>query len=103
VQVMLLLSWSHLALFSARDIPIFVVVAMPGVALAMREWLEYARVHCSLRSLWKFGVSLAELEAGLQIIANRHKRDRWHFCALFGCATAVRASRAPGPFEGAAR
>ena len=78
VQVMLLLSWSHLALFSVRNVPIFAVVAVPGVALAMREWLEYARLHCSLRWLWKFGANLMELEAGLQVIASSHKRDRWH-------------------------
>ena len=42
---MLLLSCSHLALFSVRNIPIFAVVAVPGIALALREWLEYAQVR----------------------------------------------------------
>jgi hypothetical protein len=73
-----------LALFSVRNIPIFAVVAVPGVALAMREWLEYARLGCSLGWLWKFRSNLAELEAGLQVIASSHKRDRWH---LVPCLT----------------
>ena len=42
IQVMLLLSWAHLALFSVRNIPIFAVVAVPGIASAVSEWLEYA-------------------------------------------------------------
>ena len=84
VHVMLLLSWSHLALFSVRNIPIFAVVAVPGVALALREWLEHVRLQCSLRWLWKFTSNLAELEAGLPVIASSHKRDRWH---LVPCLT----------------
>ena len=49
VQVTLLLSWSHMALFSVRNIPIFAVVAVPGVALALRESLEHVRSQSSLR------------------------------------------------------
>ena len=84
VHVMLLLSWSHLALFSVRNIPIFAVIAVPGVALALREWLAHVRLQCSLRWLWKLRSNLAELEAGLQVIASSHKRDRWH---LVPCLT----------------
>jgi len=84
IQVMLLLSWAHLALFSVRNIPIFAVVAVPGVALAMREWLELARVQRSLRWLWTLSSNVAEVEAGLQAIASGHKRDRWH---LVPCLT----------------
>jgi hypothetical protein len=78
VQVMLLLSWAHLALFSARNIPIFAVVAVPGVALAVREWLEHARLLGFLRWLWKLSDGLSELEVGLQLIASGHGRDRLH-------------------------
>jgi len=39
-HALLLLSWSHLALFSARNIPIFAVVAVPGISVAVREWLN---------------------------------------------------------------
>lgn len=78
VQVMLLLSWAHLALFSARNIPIFAVVAVPSVALAIREWLEHARLLCSLRWLWNLREGLTELEAGLQLIASGQRRDRLH-------------------------
>jgi hypothetical protein len=78
IQVMLLLSWAHLALFSVRNIPIFAVVAVPGIASAVSEWLEYACVRSSLRWLSGLGRSLSELECGLQAIARQHKRDRLH-------------------------
>ena len=78
IQVMLLLSWAHLALFSVRNIPIFAVVAVPGIALALRDWLEYARSSSSLNWLRRFSSSVSELEAGLQLIACHNKRDRLH-------------------------
>jgi hypothetical protein len=84
VHVLLLLSWSHLALFSARNIPIFAVVAAPGIGLAVREWLEYARSRWPLEWPGKFTASLAELEAGLRSIANIHRRGHWHFVSCFG-------------------
>jgi hypothetical protein len=78
IQVMLLLSWAHLALFSVRNIPIFAVVAVPGIASAVSESLEYASVRSSLRWPSGLGRSLSELECGLQAIARHHKRDRSH-------------------------
>jgi len=84
VHVLLLLSWSHLALFSARNIPIFAVVAAPGIGLAVREWLEYARSRWPLEWPGKFTASLAELEAGLRSIANIYRRGDWHFVPCFG-------------------
>lgn len=84
VHVLLLLSWSHLALFSARNIPIFAVVAAPGIGLAVREWLEYADSRWPLESPGEFSASLAELEAGLRSIANIHRRRHWHFVPCFG-------------------
>ena len=87
IQVMLLLSWVHLALFSVRNIPIFAVVAVPGIASALREWLEYARPRNSLRWLSGLSRSLSELEAGLQAIASHHKRDRLHFVPCLAVLT----------------
>jgi hypothetical protein len=78
IQVMLLLSWAHLALFSVRNIPIFAVVAAPGIALALRDWLEYARSSSSVNWLRRFSSSVSELESGLQLIASHNKRDRLH-------------------------
>src|SRR5712692_6365150 len=84
VHVLLLLSWSHLALFSARNIPIFAVVSAPGIGLAVREWLEYAGSRWPLEWPGKFSTSLAEVEAGLRSIANTHRRRHWHFVSCFG-------------------
>ena len=96
VQVLLLLSWSHLALFSARNIPIFAVVAAPGIGLAVREWLEYARSRWPLEWPGKFSASLAELEAGLRSIANIHRRRHWHFVPCFGVLVLALLLTRPG-------
>jgi hypothetical protein len=84
VQSLLLLSWSHLALFSARNIPIFAVVAAPGIGLAMREWLEYASSCWPLEWPGRFGARLAELETGLRTIAETNARRRWHLVSPLG-------------------
>lgn len=78
VHVLLLLSWSHLALFSARNVPIFAVVAAPGIGLAMREWLDCAASRWPLEWLANFSECLAELEGGVQMIASSDARRRWH-------------------------
>src|SRR5215469_10515210 len=85
IHVLLLLSWSHLALFSARNIPIFAVAAIPGIGLAVREWLECASSHSPP---WprRFAVGVAELEDGVRLIADHGKGRRWH---LLPCAGLV--------------
>ena len=74
---LLLLSWSHLALFSARNIPIFAVVAVPGISVAVREWLN--------SEVWSrsFKGSLRELETGVKVIAERYHGRTWHLAPCF--------------------
>jgi len=76
-HALLLLSWSHLALFSARNIPIFAVVAVPGITVAVREWLN--------SDLWSrsFKGSLRELETGVEAIAERYHGRTRHLAAYF--------------------
>jgi hypothetical protein len=73
IHALLLLSWSHLALLSARNIPIFAVVVVPGVGSAMRDWLDG----------WKwatpFKASVEDLESGLRLLAQRFRTKSWHF------------------------
>jgi hypothetical protein len=78
IQALLLLSWSHLALFSVRNIPIFAVVSAPGIGLALRDWLQLSSTHWPLDWLGKLSASLDELEAGLKLIASHQNRRRWH-------------------------
>ncbi len=78
VHVMLLLSWSHLALFSARNIPIFAVVTAPSIGLAMREWLERAGSIWPTQWMGKVVGDFEELETGLRTIADSDQRRRWH-------------------------
>jgi hypothetical protein len=99
VQVLLLLSWSHLALFSARNIPIFAVVAAPGIGLAMREWLEYASSCWPLEWPGRFGASLAELETELRVVAEGNARGRWHLVPPFGLLLLAFLLAHPGPVK----
>jgi hypothetical protein len=78
IQVLLLLSWSHLALFSVRNIPIFAVVSTPGIGLAMRDWLRLVDSRWPLDWRGRFSAGLAEVETGLEAIANGRNRSRWH-------------------------
>ena len=75
VHVMLLLSWSHLALFSARNIPIFAVVTAPSIGLAMREWLERAGSLWPARWMGKLARNIEELETDLRTIAKTGNRQ----------------------------
>ncbi|HZQ21936.1 MAG TPA: hypothetical protein VFA89_03985 [Terriglobales bacterium] len=95
-QVMLLLSWAHLALYSVRNIPIFAVVAAPGIASALREWLECARSSGSLKWLPRFIESVSDLEAGLQFIASHRQRDRLHCIPCSAVLTLVVLLAYPG-------
>ena len=94
--MMLLLSWSHLALFSARNIPIFAVVSAPSIGLAMREWLEYAGSRWPLDWRGKLATSLAELETGLRAIANGRKRKRWHLAPCLAVLVLALSLAHPG-------
>src|SRR6266496_3111581 len=83
VHVLLLLSWSHLALFSARNIPIFAVVTAPSIGLAIREWLERAGSLWPTQWMGKLAGNLEELEAGLRTIAKTGNRRHWHLVPCF--------------------
>jgi hypothetical protein len=76
-HALLLLGWSHLALFSARSIPIFAVVAVPSISVAMHEWLE--------SETWSrtFKETLRELEAGVQLLAERTRSTARHLAPCF--------------------
>jgi len=78
VHVMLLLSWSHLALFSARNIPIFAVVAAPSIGLAIREWLERTGSLWPTQWIGKLARNVEELETDLRTIAKTGNRMHWH-------------------------
>jgi len=83
IHVTLLLSWSHLALFSARNIPIFAVVTAPSIGLAVHGWLEFAISRRPEQWPGKFATSLKELETGLRAIVKTGKRTRWHLAPCF--------------------
>ena len=82
VHVLLLLSWAHLALFSVRNIPIFAVVSVPGVGLAMRDWFELARTRWPADWPGRLSANLVELEMGLRLMASDTKRMRCHLAPI---------------------
>ena len=47
----LVLGWAHLAVIASRNIPIFMIVAAPVVAVAMVDWLAVLRNAASVRWL----------------------------------------------------
>jgi hypothetical protein len=96
VHVLLLLSWAHLALFSARNIPIFAVVSAPGIGLAVREWLERFAVSSHVPWLQRFTASLRDIEVDLQAIANNGDRRRWHLTPLLTVLLLVLLLANPG-------
>jgi len=83
VHVLLLLSWSHLALFSARNIPIFAVVTAPSIGLAMREWLVHAGSLWPAIWMGKLPGNLEELETGLRTMVKTGNRRHWHLVPCF--------------------
>ena len=76
-QALVLLSWSHLALFSARNIPIFAVIVVPGVGVAMREWLDSEMPSCTCKE------TLREFEWGVQLIGERSHSKGRHLAPCF--------------------
>jgi hypothetical protein len=78
IHALLLLSWSHFALFSVRNIPIFAAVSAPGIGLAIRDWFQFASSGWAVDWRRKLLASLDELEVGLQVIATNGQRRRWH-------------------------
>jgi hypothetical protein len=76
-HALLLISWSPLALFSVRNIPIFAVVVAPGAGLAVLDWLERSAVFHSLKA------NIAQFESDLQRIADRCQRRGLHLAPCF--------------------
>jgi hypothetical protein len=71
LHVLLPLSWTHLALLSARNVPIFSVVAVPSIALAIGEWIAFAEHKWRSNPLGTGAKVLADLESELTTIAEK--------------------------------
>ena len=97
VEPLLLLLWAHAALLSARNIPIFMIVAAPMVAAAAAAGLRH--------------LPAAPVAAWLQQVAVRFNRivretsetdaiGRWHLASLAGLALVAALLYAPHPPKG---
>jgi hypothetical protein len=71
VHVLLPLSWAHLALLSARNVPIFAVVALPSIAIAIGEWTGFVRDHWQATAGAAAATAVAEVENDLNGIADK--------------------------------
>jgi len=71
VHVLLPLSWAHLALLSARNLPIFAVVSLPGTALAVSEWMACAQDRWRATPMGAAAKAFAEVENDLASIASK--------------------------------
>jgi hypothetical protein len=93
-ESLLLLVFGHLALLSARNIPIFVLVAAPPVAGLVQAWLN--------------GLPESELAQWLRRAASKYNRmaartaeteriPRWHLVSVLGLAMVAALLFAPAP------
>ncbi len=77
--VFLILGWGHLALISARNIPIFTIVAAPFIARALVDLLEHARANIQVS--WFRGL----VDGFQQFAADMTRLDvkpRWHVASV---------------------
>lgn len=77
-HTLLLLSWSHLALFSVRNIPIFAAISAPSVGLAMKEWIDGAQTYW--KDSWACGLrdAIVSFEADLRAMSANRKGVHMH-------------------------
>jgi len=71
VHVLLPLSWAHLALLSARNVPIFAVVTLASIAVAIGEWIGFAQDHWQANRVAVAARAVAEVEKDLDSIASK--------------------------------
>ena len=89
--VFLILGWGHLALISARNIPIFAIVAAPFVARAIIEMLGQARANAPIK--W-FRSLVAEFEHFAADMTRMDVKPRWHVASVGAFALLVLVSYA---------
>lgn len=95
-QPLLLLLWAHGALLSARNIPIFMLVAAPPAAAALHVWLE------RLPGLHVAGWLQAAARRFNAVAAEMSETDRlprWHAISAAGMAAVAALLYAPHPPE----
>jgi hypothetical protein len=71
VHVLLPLSWTHLALLSARNVPIFAVVTLPSIAVAISEWIGFAQHRWQANRVGAAAQAVADIESDLNGIAGK--------------------------------
>ena len=94
VYSILLIGWAHLALFAARNIPVFVILAAPAVAQMLHEILlalEDAPVATWLRRAAKAATEFAAE------INEMDRVERVHLVSLAGFALVAALCYAPAP------
>jgi hypothetical protein len=95
-QPLLLLLWAHAALLSARNIPIFMLVAAPPVAAALQTWLD--RLPALNAAEWvkaaarKFNTVAVEL-------SETDRIARWHAVSIVAMLAVAALLFAPHPPE----
>ena len=92
--VFLLLGWMHLALFSARNIPLYAIVAAPPVAQALEEGLALL-LQAPLAGWLKWFPRL--LEQFSREIAPMDRLPRWHVVSAAGVVLIAALFYAPHP------
>jgi hypothetical protein len=94
VEPVLFLMWSHAALLSARNIPLFAIVAAPIMASAIEEWV-------AAMPAWKLAAWARNAAAKFAAVARETTETdsipRWHVASLLGVALFGAILYAPNP------
>jgi hypothetical protein len=96
VYTILLVGWLHLALLSARNIPIFLVLAAPPVAAAVTAWIADAAQAPAAAWLRRGAASFERLAAE---VGETDRIPRLHLASAAALAAVAAIMYAPAPPE----
>jgi hypothetical protein len=94
VEPLLILMWSHAALLSARNIPLFAIVAAPVMASAIEEWIAVVPTWNVAR--WARS-AVAKFSSVARETTETDSLPRWHVASVLGVAVFGALLYAPNP------
>jgi hypothetical protein len=94
IEPVLIALWAHAALLSARNIPLFAIVAAPPVAAALERWIE--SLALSNTAAWFRAASRRYLDAAAGL-AETEAISRWHPVSALAALAVAALLFAPNP------
>src|SRR6185312_7463977 len=94
IEAVLLIVWAHGALLAARNIPLFMIVAVPAVAAMLSDCLASAPQFNVAGWVRQAAAGFNQLAAGM---TQAEEVRRWHVASLAGVAIVAALLFAPHP------